>query len=138
MTKLDALKIQYQRAFSRFREILKKEKNEVTRDSAIKRFEFTFDLAWKTIKAFLEEKKGISISSPKECFREAFRQGLIDYDELWLKMTDWRNEAVHSYSEKFVDNLYKKFPKVLKLFSLLEETIKKESRIKKMINPNFQ
>ena len=36
MTKLDALKIQYQRAFSRFREILKKEKNEVTRDSAIK------------------------------------------------------------------------------------------------------
>jgi len=124
MTKLDALKIQYQRAFSRFREILEKEKNEVTRDSAIKRFEFTFDLAWKTIKAFLEEKKGISISSPKECFREAFRQGLIDYDELWLKMTDWRNEVVHIYKEKLADNLYKKLPTALKYFQILIEQIK--------------
>ena len=124
MTKLEALKIQYQRAFSRFREILKKEKNEVTRDSAIKRFEFTFDLAWKTIKAFLEEKKGISISSPKECFREAFRQGLIDYDELWLKMTDWRNEVVHIYKEKLADNLYKKLPTALKYFQILIEQIK--------------
>jgi len=124
MTKLEALKIQYQRAFSRFREILEKEKNEVTRDSAIKRFEFTFDLAWKTIKAFLEEKKGISISSPKECFREAFRQGLIDYDELWLKMTDWRNEVVHIYKEKLADNLYKKLPTALKYFQILIEQIK--------------
>jgi len=123
MTKFEALKKQYQKALSRFEEILKKEKNEIIRDSAIKRFEFTFDLAWKTIKAYLEEKKGISCFSPKECFREAFRQGLIDYDELWLKMTDWRNQAVHSYSEKFANELYKRFPKVLKCFQFLREKI---------------
>jgi nucleotidyltransferase substrate binding protein (TIGR01987 family) len=82
MTKFEALKKQYQKTLSRFEEILKKEKNEIIRDSAIKRFEFTFDLAWKTIKAYLEEKKGISCFSPKECFREAFRQGLIDKEKI--------------------------------------------------------
>ena len=127
MTKLEALKKQYQKALTRFEEILKEEKSEIVRDSAIKRFEFTFDLAWKTIKAFLEEKKGISCFSPKECFREAFRQGLIDYDELWLKMADWRNLAVHSYSEKFAGTLYEKFPETLKLFQFLNQKIKKET-----------
>ena len=124
MTKLEALKIQYQRAFSRFREILEKEKNEVTRDSAIKRFEFTFDLAWKTIKAFLEEYHNAQCTSPKTCFREAFHQRLIDYDEAWLKLADWRNEVVHIYKEKLADNLYKKLPTALKYFQILIEQIK--------------
>lgn len=118
------MKNQYQKAVDRLEEILKKEKNDVHRDSAIKRFEFTFDLAWKTIKTFLEEEKGTSCNSPKECFREAYRQGLIDYDELWLKMTDWRNAAVHTYGEKFADTLYEKLPLVLKKFQFLREKIK--------------
>ncbi|MCD6412458.1 nucleotidyltransferase substrate binding protein [bacterium] len=119
MTKFQSLKKQYQKAVKRLDEILKKRKNKIIRDSAIKRFEFTFDLAWKTIKAFLEEEKGIRCISPKECFREAYRQGLIEYDEIWLKMTDWRNSAVHTYSEKFADDLYKKLPECLKLFKEL-------------------
>ncbi len=104
----------------------KEKKTEIVRDSAIKRFEFTFDLAWKTLKAYLKKEKGISCFSPKECFREAFRQGLIDYDELWLKMTDWRNEAVHSYIEKFAEDLYEKFPEILKRFQFLNQKIKEE------------
>jgi len=124
MTKLEAIKKQYQKALSRFEEILEKEKTDIIRDSAIKRFEFTFDLAWKLIKAFLEEVKGVECRAPKECFREAYRQGLIEYDELWLKMTDWRNEAVHAYSEKFAGLIYQKLPKTLKLFQLLEKRIK--------------
>ena len=123
MTKLDVLKKQYQKAVKRFEEILAKEKNDIVRDSAIKRFEFTFDLSWKLIKAFLEEEKGIKCTSPKECFREAYRQGLIDYDEFWLKMTDWRNETVHTYGEKFADAFYEKLPETLKRFKLLKERI---------------
>jgi len=71
----------------------------------------------------LEEEKGIKCNSLKECFREAYRQGLIDYDEFWLKMTDWRNEAVHTYGEKFADAFYKKLSETLKRFKLLEERI---------------
>lgn len=124
MSKLEALKKQYQKALRRFEEVLKKGKNKIVRDSAIKRFEFTFDLSWKTIKAFLEEYKGVTCRSPKACFREAYRQEILDYDEFWLKMADWRNQAVHTYSEKFADILYERLPKTLKSFQLLEKRIK--------------
>ena len=123
MTKLEALKKQYQKALKRFDEILQKEKNDVVRVSAIKRFEFTFDLSWKLLKAFLEEEKGIVCRSPKECFREAYRQNLIDYDELWMDITDWRNEIVHNYSEAFADSVFEKLPSVLERFLLLAEKI---------------
>lgn len=121
MTTLDAVRKQYQKALGRFEEILKEKKSVIIRDSAIKRFEFTFDLAWKLIKAYLKEEKGVTCRSPKDCFREAFRQGLIDYDDLWIKMTDWRNEAVHTYSEEFADALYRKLAKVFQCFKNLEE-----------------
>jgi nucleotidyltransferase substrate binding protein (TIGR01987 family) len=124
MTKREALKKQYQKAIKRLEEILKEKKTDIVRDSAIKRFEFTFDLSWKLLKTYLEEEKGISCQSPKECFREAFKQGLIDYDEFWLKMTDWRNQAVHTYGEKFANSLYRSLPGILKYFQLLEMVIK--------------
>jgi nucleotidyltransferase substrate binding protein (TIGR01987 family) len=123
MTKLDALKNQYQKAVKRLDEILKEEKSDIVRDSAIKRFEFTFDLSWKLLKTYLEEEKGVSCQSPKECFREAFRQGLIDYDEFWLKITDLRNQAVHTYGEKFAESLYRELPEILKYFQLLLKKI---------------
>lgn len=123
MTKFEALKKQYSAAVDRLEEVLKKKKSDVIRDSAIKRFEFCFDLSWKVIKAFLEEEKGIICASPKDCFRQAYGSGLIEYDEFWLKMTDWRNEAVHTYSEKFADAFYKKLAQTLKCFRLLEKNL---------------
>jgi len=123
MTKLEAVKTQYQKALERLDEILQEEKTDIVRDSAIKRFEFTFDLSWKLIKAFLEEEKGISCKSPKGCFREAYHQNLIDYDEFWIKMTDWRNEIVHNYGEAFADSLFENLPQALERFLLLAEKI---------------
>lgn len=129
MTKFEAAKKQYQAAVKRFEEILRRKKNDANRDSAIKRFELTFDLSWKLIKAFLEEEKGIKCLSPKDCFREAYRQGVIDYDELWIKMTDLRNAAVHTYNEKFADAFYEKLPNMLKLFLFLKKKIKEYKKI---------
>lgn len=128
MTKLDVLKKQYQKAVKRFEEVLEKEKSDIVRDSAIKRFEFTFDLSWKLIKAALEEEKGIKCMSPKECFREAYRQGILDYDDFWLKMADWRNIAVHTYGEKFADSFYEKLPEALKRFKLLGKRVKERKK----------
>jgi len=125
MTKLEAVKKQYFSAVERLEEVLKEKKTDITRDSAIQRFEFTFDLSWKLIKAFLEEEKGLKCVSPKDCFREAYRQGLIDYDKYWIKMADLRNAAVHTYKEKLADSLYKKLPSVLKRFQTLKKNIKK-------------
>ena len=78
MTKLEAITKQFREALSRMEEILAEEKTTIIRDAALKRFEFTFDLVWKTMRAFLEEKKGVTCISPKECIREAFRQGRLN------------------------------------------------------------
>ena len=124
MSKFESLLENFQKAIKRFSEVLEQEKNEFIRNSAIKRFEFTFDVGWKTLKAFLEEYHNAQCTSPKTCFREAFHQRLIDYDEAWLKLADWRNEVVHIYKEKLADNLYKKLPTALKYFQILIEQIK--------------
>ncbi len=123
MTKSQVLQKQFQQAVSRLNEVLKEEKTDIVRDSAIKRFEFTFDLAWKLLKALLEEEKGVICASPKDCFREAYKNGIISYDEYFLEMTNWRNEIVHSYNQEFADFIYEQLPEALKHFQSLEKKI---------------
>ena len=123
MTKFESLKKQFEKSLNQFEKVLKKKKTEFIRDSAIKRFELTFDIAWKLVKVILEEQKGISCFSPKDCFREAFRQKIIDADPMWLKIVDLRNFSVHLYDEKFADDLYKRLPKILEMFKSLKEKI---------------
>ena len=125
MSKFEAIIKQFEKAVQRMDEVLKEPKNDIIRDSAIQRFEFSLDLAWKSVKSFLEEKKGTICSSPKDCFREAYRQGLIEYDEAWIKYVDMRNETVHTYKEEIADKIYSELPAVLKNLENLLETIRK-------------
>jgi nucleotidyltransferase substrate binding protein (TIGR01987 family) len=120
MTKLALLRQQFQTALLRFEEVLAQPKTDIIRDASIKRFEFTFDLAWRTIRAFLDERYGLLCHSPKACFREAYHQGLIEYDDVWIQMTDWRNRIVHEYSQDFADELYTKLPGLCELFKHLD------------------
>jgi nucleotidyltransferase substrate binding protein (TIGR01987 family) len=123
MTKFEILIQQLEKAITRLKEVLKEPKTDIVRDSAIKRFEFSFDLTWKTLRAYLEEKKGIISNSPKDCFKEAYHQKIIEYDESWLKFVDLRNEIVHSYDENTAEEIYKELPNILKhiesLFNIL-------------------
>ena len=45
-----------EKCLKKFEEVLSLEKNDVVRDSAIKRFELCFELSWKTLKDFLTEE----------------------------------------------------------------------------------
>ena len=125
MNKLEALLNQFQQAISRLEEALKEPKSGIVRDSAIQRFEFTLDLSWKTAKTFLQEKKGLVCVSPKECFREAYKQGLIEYDDQWLALVDMRNETVHTYNEEVAEKIYNELPRALELFNKLLAVLRK-------------
>lgn len=113
MTKLTAETQQLTEAISRLDEVLREPKNDIVRDSAIKRFEFCMDLAWKTIKTRLEEENGIIVHSPNNAFREAYKQGLIEYDDKWIKYVEARNNTVHTYKESLADEIYEKLPEIL-------------------------
>ena len=79
-------------------EVLALPVSSITRDAAIKRFEFCFELAWKTMKRLLAYE-GIVAKGPRTACRLAARQGYIDSVEAWFKALEARNETVHTYDE---------------------------------------
>ena len=86
---------------------------EIIRDSAIQRFEFTSEIAWKTLKIFLSTEKGVEVGYPKPAYREAQKIGIITPEEtqLALEMVSDRNRIAHDYSEDFSDILFEKIQK---------------------------
>lgn len=106
-------------ALRRFEEVMKEEENEFIRDSAIQRFEFTYELSWKTIKAYLEEKGIKELYSPKDVFKAGFQEGLIDDEQKWVEMIETRNKTSHLYKESMAEEVYLKLPVYLKIISEL-------------------
>lgn len=85
------------------------EKNEFTRNSAIQCFEFTLELFWKALKRVLE-KRGVAVSSPRECFRLAAREGLVDDPKTWFNYIELRNLSSHTYKEELAEKVYQELP----------------------------
>lgn len=99
----------FNKALSTLEEALREPKCDLVRDSVIKRFEYSFDLAWKSAKIFLDEEFGVAVFSPKECFRSLCSNQIISSTETegFIQMTDDRNEVVHTYREELANELYK-------------------------------
>jgi len=75
------------------------------RDSTIQRFEFTYELCWKTLKLYYKIK-GKDLLYPKDAFKEAFNDGLIDDEQLFLEIINDRNQTVHVYSQEDIEKIY--------------------------------
>lgn len=70
------------------------------RDGLIQRFEFTVELAWKSIKEYLEDQGVVlSIASPRGILKEAFAAGILDDGDLWNEILTARNLTSHVYDE---------------------------------------
>jgi nucleotidyltransferase substrate binding protein (TIGR01987 family) len=65
----------------------------------IQAFEFTHELAWNTLKDFLESRGVQNIYGSKDATREAFKAGLIENGETWMDMIRSRNLTTHTYNE---------------------------------------
>lgn len=81
-------------------------KDEFTRDSVIQRFEYTLELAWKTMKRCLEASGLPDPISPKGTVREAARAGWILDPELWIRFIEDRNLTSHTYQESIAEKVY--------------------------------
>lgn len=87
-------------AVAEFRDNSKPSLNGLLRDGIIQRFEFTYELAWKAAKAYLEEMGITDKTSPRSVIREAYAQLLITDEANWLLMLNDRNLTSHVYSEE--------------------------------------
>ncbi len=72
--------------------------NELERDGAIQRFEYTFELTWKMLRKVLLALGRSDVSaSPKPILRDAAQEGLIDDVAQWFVFLDARNLSTHIY-----------------------------------------
>lgn len=73
--------------------------NVLEKEGLIQRFEYTFELAWKTLKDYLESQ-GVPVSFPREVIKASFHYGLIKDGETWMDMLEKRNLLAHTYDEE--------------------------------------
>lgn len=78
-----------------FEQALKQANSELERDGAIQRFGYTYELVWKTLKRILSFK-GVDVNSPRDVFREAAKQKLIDDPMIWFTFIKQRNLTTHT------------------------------------------
>jgi len=83
-----------------------RELTDLEKQGMIQCFEFTFELAWNTVKDYLEEQGITGIIGSKNTVRHAFNEGIIEDGEIWMDMINDRNLASHVYDEETANNLY--------------------------------
>lgn len=72
---------------------------QLEKEGLVQRFEYTFELAWKTIKDYLQSV-GVGVKFPRETIKQAFHYGVIQNGEIWFEMLEKRNQMAHMYDEE--------------------------------------
>jgi nucleotidyltransferase substrate binding protein (TIGR01987 family) len=105
--------IRWEQRFSNYRKALgqpqkfieKGELSELEAQGLVKAFEYTFELAWNTLKDFLEYRGQTDIYGSRDAIRKAFGLGLIVDGEGWMDMLQSRNKTSHTYNEATAEEI---------------------------------
>ena len=98
--------VRWQQRFSNYRRALEQLEdffeppalNEREQQGLIKAFEYTFELAWNTLRDLLRSQGNGDLLGSRDTLREAFRLGLIADGEAWMLMIQDRNLTSHTYN----------------------------------------
>jgi len=99
-------------------------KTDLNCDASIQRFKFSYELAWKTLKRVLNHQ-GIMVNSPRNVFRDAAKEGLLDYPKAWFTFLELRNLTTHTYQEAIAEKIYQLLPQFKQELATVIERIKK-------------
>lgn len=110
----------YCKALRKLEEALhQKEFSVLEKDGVIQRFEFTMELAWKTIQDILNSRGYPDLKGPKPVIKQAFKDGIIANGQEWINMLEDRNKSVHLYDETLALSIFGKIQ--LQYFGLLAD-----------------
>ena len=73
--------------------------SQLEQQGVIQAFEFSWELAWKLMKDYLQWQGIADLGGARDATREAFRQGLIPDGQVWMAMLQDRNRTAHTYNE---------------------------------------
>jgi nucleotidyltransferase substrate binding protein (TIGR01987 family) len=118
----------FQKALSQLESAVDLEEySDLERQGLIQCFEYTIELAWKTLQDLLEVK-GYTDKGPNPVIKKAFQIGLIEDGTEWAEMLKSRNETTHTYNEAIALEISQKiktdyFP----LLDQLDKQLEKET-----------
>ena len=103
--------------------------SELEQQGLIQSFEFTHELAWNVLKDYLEDKGITGLIGSKDATRAAFKNGLIEQGEDWMKMIEDRNKTSHTYDPHIahavvadiLERFYSAFDSMAKKFTALDD-----------------
>ena len=116
----------YSKALRQLTKFIEKgELNDMEQQGLIQCFEYTYELAWNTIKDLFETQGEMSIMGSRDAFRLAFKRGLIEDGETWMEMVKSRVLTSHTYNEDIADEISNKivtlyYPEFVLLHQRLE------------------
>lgn len=125
MNEIEYSKNKFQKALQQLEKAIHsaQDGDELKRDGVIQRFEFTFELMWKTFEV-IETKLGKTILSPRHALQEAFRLHLFEEEKIFLRMLEDRNLSSHTYQENLAKEIFERIEKdYLSQFSLVLKNI---------------
>lgn len=133
--------IRWIQRFSNYRKALEKladaigeyddDMSELEKEGLIQRFEYTFELAWKTLQDLLFHRGYTDVKGPTPVLKQALADGYITKEKLWRKMKEAREMTSHTYDEdranEIVDRVALEFLNpLLELKKRLDEEMKKD------------
>ncbi|MBA2498651.1 MAG: nucleotidyltransferase substrate binding protein [Chitinophagaceae bacterium] len=83
----------------------KKNLSDLEKAGTIQIYEFTFELAWKTVKDYLEER-AVEVKFPRDAIKQGFLYQVIKDGDVWMDMLQKRNLMSHTYNEKNAELAY--------------------------------
>ncbi|MCK9400913.1 MAG: nucleotidyltransferase substrate binding protein [Bacteroidales bacterium] len=95
--------------------------SELEREGLIQRFEYTYELAWKTLQDLLEEKGYIDIKGPTPVLQQSFQDGYIVDGEEWMKLKKSRENTSHTYNKEVAEEIVENI--ISSYFRLFEQLI---------------
>ena len=128
------LDIRWEQRFSNFKKALAQlnefinhgQLNRLEEQGLVKAFEYTYELAWNTLRDFLTHQGVEDLIGSRDTFRKAFAEGLVEDGHLWMSMITSRNRTSHTYNEataqEIADEIRTKFHPA---FQQLEATLTK-------------
>lgn len=121
----------FEKAFSQFEKAVLQidELSILEKEGLIQRFEYTFELAWKTLKDFLESEN-VEARFPREVIKKGFQYEIISNGEVWMEMLENRNLMTHTYDAEIFEsavNLAVRsfYPEIKRLFLFFQTEISK-------------
>jgi nucleotidyltransferase substrate binding protein (TIGR01987 family) len=92
----------------------------------VQAFEYTHELAWKTLADYLQCQGYTDLFGSKDTVRKAFSVGLLVQGDVWMDMIKSRNQTSHTYNQEVVDEIVAAIrTQYCKEFLVLQETLKR-------------